>query len=206
MPEDAPESAPAAPSAAEADEPKSLYQRLDRTPRFPYKPAHYVWRTAWEWTEATLVRFSPRRAYGWRRWWLRRFGATLAPATGIRPTTRVWHPWHLTMGRHSFLADNVTAYTGGTITIGSHTVVSQEAYLCAASHDYHRRDLPLTHPPIVIGSGVWICVGAFIGPGVTIGDNAIIGARAVVTRDIPPRTIAAGNPARPVKERPRPIE
>ncbi|HZK80265.1 MAG TPA: type B chloramphenicol O-acetyltransferase, partial [Humisphaera sp.] len=57
-------------------------------------------------------------------------------------------------------------------------------------------------PSITIGSGVWICAGAFIGPGVTIGDNSIVGARAVVTRDIPPGMIVAGNPARVIKPRP----
>ncbi len=100
------------------------------------------------------------------------------------------------------LGDHVHVYNLGPITIGDHTVISQDVYLCAGTHDYTQPDLPLVRPSITIGSGVWICAGAFIGPGVTIGDNAIVGARAVVTKDVPPGMIVAGNPARVIKVRP----
>jgi putative colanic acid biosynthesis acetyltransferase WcaF len=61
--------------------------------------------------------------------------------------------------------------------------------------------LPLLKPPIKVGSGVWIAREAFIGPGVTVHDNAVVGARAVVMKDVPPATVVAGNPAQVVKER-----
>ena len=63
------------------------------------------------------------------------------------------------------------------------------------------RTLPLLRPPINIGSGVWIAAGAFICPNVTIGDNALVAARAVVTSDVPAAMIVAGNPARVIKPR-----
>lgn len=56
-------------------------------------------------------------------------------------------------------------------------------------------------PPIEIGTDVWICADAFIGPGVTIGDGSIIAARSVVMKDVAPKTIIAGNPARKIGER-----
>jgi putative colanic acid biosynthesis acetyltransferase WcaF len=118
----------------------------------------------------------------------------------------VVHPWLLALGQHTVLSDGVVVYNLGPVKIGEHTVVSQDVYLCAGTHDYTRVDLPLQRPPITIGSGVWVCAGAFIGPGVTIGDNAIVGARAVVMQDVPPATIVAGNPAKVIKERPKPAD
>jgi len=93
-------------------------------------------------------------------------------------------------------------YNLGEVRIGSHTVISQDAYLCAGTHDYTKPDMPLQLTPITIGSGVWVCAGAFVGPNVTVGDNSVVGARAVVTKDVPPGMVVGGNPARVIKPRP----
>ena len=180
------------------------FQRLDRTARRPYALGHYAKRAAWNAVYALLIRPSFRRAARWRRFWLRTFGASLGTTTLIRPSTRIFAPWLLTLGDYSAIGDDVRVYNLGHITIGSHTVISQNVHLCAGTHDYTRPDLPLIRSNIVIGSGVWICADAFIGPDVTIGDNAIVGARAVVTKDVPPNVIVAGNPAKMIKDRPRP--
>lgn len=181
--------------------PTKPFQQLDRTTGYPYTTHEYIRRYLWRLVWLLLVRPSPPRAYGWRRFWLRCFGAKLAPTCRTRPNTRVFHPWLLTMGEHASLADDVNVYNLGPITIGDHTTISQGVHLCAGTHDYTRPDLPLLRPPINIGAGVWICADAFIGPGVTIGDNTVVGARAVVTRDLPPNIVAAGNPARVIKPR-----
>ncbi|MEM6334238.1 MAG: colanic acid biosynthesis acetyltransferase WcaF, partial [Planctomycetota bacterium] len=145
-------------------------QRLDRcTPR-PYARGEYMGRMGWKMVESTVVRWSPRRAAGWRRWWLRRFGADARGA--VQPGVRVWHPWLLELGAWSMLADGVEVYNLGRVRIGSHTVVSQRAFLCAGTHDHQRSDLPLVRSEIVIGDGVWVAAEAFIGPGVTVGDGA----------------------------------
>ncbi|MEE9211386.1 MAG: hypothetical protein V3U29_01905, partial [Phycisphaeraceae bacterium] len=83
-----------------------------------------------------------------------------------------------------------------------HSVVSQDAHLCAGTHDYTQPHLPLQRPPINIGNGVWVCADAFIGPGVTIGDNSVVAARAVVTKDVPPGVVVGGNPAQVITHRP----
>jgi len=179
-----------------------IFQRLDQTARFPYPPGFYLRRFLWMAVQALLIRPTPSRCRRWRTFWLRRFGADIQDTSGIRPTTYIWHPWQLKMGAYCCLSAGVTVYNLGEVTIGDHTVISQDVYLCAGSHDHTHPNLPLTRPPIHIGSGVWICAGAFIGPGVTIGDNAVVAARAVVVKDVPPGTIVAGNPARVVKDRP----
>jgi putative colanic acid biosynthesis acetyltransferase WcaF len=89
-------------------------------------------------------------------------------------------------------------YALGPISLGRATTVSQNSHLCAGSHDYRHADRPLTKPPITIGDSVWICADAFVGPGVNIGDGAIVGARAVVIKNVPEQTIVAGNPAREI--------
>jgi len=179
-----------------------IFQRLDTTAGFPYPRSEYVRRALWELVQATLIRFSPRRAHAWRRFWLRQFGAKMADSAGTKSSTLIKHPWLFSMGEHSMLSERVEIYNLGEVAIGSHTVLSQDVYVCAGTHDYTRPDLPLIRSTITIGSGVWICAGAFIGPGVVVGDNAVVGARAVATKSVPPGSIAAGNPARVVRDRP----
>ena len=112
------------------------------------------------------------------------------------------HPWLLEMAEWSLLSDGVNVYNLGPVKIGAHTTVSQDAHLCAGTHDYTDPILPLLKPPIVIGSGVWVCAEAFIGPGVTVGDNCVVAARAVVVKDVPPGMVVGGNPAKVIKARP----
>jgi putative colanic acid biosynthesis acetyltransferase WcaF len=179
-----------------------VFQQGDRTAGYGYTAGEYARRLLWQCVWRSLIRFSPPRAYGWRRFWLGRFGADMARPSGVRGSTRIFHPWLLSIGRWSVIADGVTIYNLGPVRIGDHVVISQDAYLCAGTHDYTRPDLPLLRPPICIESGVWIGAGAFIGPGVTIGRNSVIGARSVVVKDVPAGVVAAGNPARVIKDRP----
>ncbi len=184
------------------NDPQPIFQRLDTTSGYPYPLREYVRRALWEVVQGTLIRFSPRRAHGWRRFWLRQFGAKMADTAGTKSSTHIKHPWLFSMGAHSMLSERVEIYNLGEVAIGDHTVLSQDAYVCAGTHDYARPDLPLIRSSIQVGSGVWICAGAFIGPGVRVGNNAVVGARAVVTKDIPEGMVAAGNPAKPLRPRP----
>jgi putative colanic acid biosynthesis acetyltransferase WcaF len=114
-------------------------------------------------------------------------------------------PWNLTIGSEASIGDLANIYNLGPISIGPAATISQGAHLCAGTHDYLRADLPLLKLPIVIGEGAWICADAFIGPGVRIGDYAIVGARAVVMKDVADWAIVVGNPAQVIKSRPKPI-
>lgn len=162
-----------------------------------------IGRTLWYWVQATLFRLSPRPMYRWRGWLLRLFGADIHSTARIRPTVRIEVPWHLSIGASSSVGDFAILYCLGTIRIGRNVTVSQYAHLCAGTHDFTRRDMPLLRPPIAIEDEAWIAADVFVGPEVTIGAGCVVGARSSVFADLPAWSICVGNPARRVRERPR---
>lgn len=148
-----------------------------------------------------LVRFSPRPLFGWRRFVLRLFGAEVGKGVHVYSSTQIYMPWNLRVGAWSAIGEDVLIYNLGLVTIGERATISHRAHVCAGTHDYRQPDLPLLKPPITVGDQVWVCADAFVGPGITVGEGAIVGAAAVATRDVEPWTIVAGNPAVPVKRR-----
>jgi putative colanic acid biosynthesis acetyltransferase WcaF len=159
--------------------------------------ARLVWGLVWH----MFFRPSPRITHGWRRALLRLFGARLGRGVHVYPSARVWAPWNLEMGDGACLADDVDCYSVARVKVGARTTVSQYSYLCTASHDHARRDMPLVTSPIVLGDDVWITADVFVGPGVTIGDGAVVLARSSVVRDLPAWMVCAGTPARPLRRR-----
>ncbi len=151
-----------------------------------------------------LFHFSPRPLWGWRRVLLRAFGAKIGNEAHIHPAVKIAIPWNLEVGSQAAVGDGAIIYNLGLIQIGSEATVSQGVHLCAGSHDYKLSHMPLVKSQISIGKGAWLCADAFIGPGVSIGDYAIVGARGVVMKDVAEWDIVAGNPAVVIKQRPRP--
>lgn len=158
-------------------------------------------RTLWALCQPAF-RFSPRVLWGWRRCMLRVFGAAVGRNVHVYPTATVTIPWNLRIGDFASVGDHARIYNLGHVTIGRAVTISQFAHLCAGTHDYTRADLPLVKSPVRIEDGAWICADAFIGPNVTVASHAIVGARAVVVRDVGEWTIVAGNPAKFVRRRP----
>ena len=132
---------------------------------------------------------------------LRLFGAQIETPTLVMDGVLIWHPWNLTLKRYSALGRGVEVYNFAHITIGEQATVSQGTYLCSASHDFEDPAMPLTYRPITIGAQSWVAANCFIGPGVTVGEGAVVGACSVVVKDVPPWVVAAGNPARIIKPR-----
>jgi putative colanic acid biosynthesis acetyltransferase WcaF len=158
-------------------------------------------RLAWQLVYTLLFRPTPPPLHAWRRWLLRCFGARIAAGCHIYSDARIWAPWNLHMASQSCLGPRVICYSMAPIHLGERVVVSQGAHLCTGSHDYNSASFPLFAKPITIGADAWICTEAFLGPGVQIGEGAVIGARAVVMRSQPAWMVCAGNPARPLKPR-----
>lgn len=160
-------------------------------------------RLAWFWVWLLLVRPSPRPLHGWRAFWLRLFGAKLGRRVHIYPGVRVWAPWNLECGDDVGVADGAILYNQAPISLGDRTVVSQGAHLCTGTHDFDDPGFPLITRPIETGRDSWLAAECFVHPGVRVGEGAVVGARAVLTKSAEPWTIYAGNPARPVKSRVR---
>jgi putative colanic acid biosynthesis acetyltransferase WcaF len=150
-----------------------------------------------------VFRYSPRIFWLWRVFILRLFGASIGSDVHIYPTAVIALPWNLAIGAEASIGDRAILYNLGLITIGDGATISQGAHLCAGTHDYRRADLPLLKLPIVVGEGAWICADCFVGPGVKVGDYSIVGACAVAIRDVDDWSIAVGNPARIIRQRPR---
>lgn len=146
-----------------------------------------------------FFRFSPRHLYNWRNFLLRRMGATIGRNVRIYPSARIFYPWNLHAADGVTIGWDCEIYSLGQITLGPNAMVSQRAHLCAGSHDYTQPHYPLLTPPITVEAGAWICADAFVGPGVTVGEGAIVAARAVVTKHVAPSTVVGGNPAKVIR-------
>ncbi len=136
-----------------------------------------------------------------RSWLLRLFGAKIGQGVVIRPTARFTYPWKVEIGDYSWIGDDVVFYCLDSIRVGSHCVISQKSYLCTGSHDIQDPNFGLITSEITIGNGVWIATDCFIGPGVQIGANAVIGARSSVFGNIPEQQVCWGTPALPRYQR-----
>jgi putative colanic acid biosynthesis acetyltransferase WcaF len=148
-----------------------------------------------------LFRTTPKQFNSWRLFLLRSFGAQLSGVPFVHPASRIWAPWYLVMEDRACLGEGAYAYNLAPITLRRACTVAQEVYLCAGTHDFASAELELVAVPIEIGAEVFIGARAFVLPGVKIGERAVIGAAAVVTRDIPAGMIAAGNPCKVLKPR-----
>ncbi|MEM1108515.1 MAG: colanic acid biosynthesis acetyltransferase WcaF [Planctomycetota bacterium] len=153
----------------------------------------------WWFVQATLWRWSWHSHYGVRRAILRCFGASVDPAARVRPSVRIECPWNVSLGANSVVGDFAILYALGPITIGQRVTVSQYAHLCAGTHDFSRPDFPLLRLPIVIEDDVWLAADTFVGPGVTVGQSAVLGARGCAFKNLEPRTVYGGNPAKALR-------
>lgn len=160
-------------------------------------------RWIWAFVQATVFRWSPRPFHTFRARLLRWFGADIPQPDQVVlfPTAKITYPWRLTLAPRSMIGRHVTVYNLGRITLQRGANVSQNCHLCAGTHDFMRWSMPLVTAPIVIGENAWVGADVFVGPGVTIGELCVVGARAVVVRDLPPRKICVGHPCRPIKDR-----
>lgn len=156
-----------------------------------------VWQIVW----LFFFRPTPSILHPWRRFLLRCFGAKLAKDVHVYPSVRVWAPWNLEMGQGSGLGHYVDCYCVDRIVVGRGAAVSQYAFLCTATKDYRQLSMPLMAAPIHIGPDVWIAADVFVGPGVSIGDSAVVEARSTVLHDLPAWTVSAGHPARMIRTR-----
>ncbi len=146
-------------------------------------------------------KYSPRPFFGWRSLMLTMFGANVGENVHVYPSAIIYMPWNLTIGKDSSIGEFAYIYNLGKISIGNCVTISQRVHLCAGTHDYNSAELPLIKLPVVVEDSAWICADAFVGPGVKIGKGSVIGARAVVMKDVGDWDVMVGNPAKKIKTR-----
>lgn len=170
-------------------------------PAFPL--ALRLRRLAWNMVRALLYRPSPRPFHAWRSMLLRSFGATMGPNCHFYPSSKVWAPWNLVCADQVTAADGAEIYNPVKVSFGSHAILSQDSYICGATHDYDDPGFPLIAFAMHLGAYSWICARASVAPGVNVGEGAVLGLGSVATRDLEPWGVYAGVPAAKIKERER---
>lgn len=160
-----------------------------------------IYRAIWILTWAALASWTPPPMRAWRRWLLKAFGAKVASTANVYGSAKIWSPANLTLGEFALVGPRTTIYSQGPIHIGAYAIISQGSHLCAGTHDVEDPNFQLRTPPITIGARAWIAAEAFVGPGVTVGEGSVLGARSCAMRNIPDWMIYSGNPAMPLRER-----
>ena len=121
----------------------------------------------------------------------------------IEPPFHCDYGWNITVGEWFFANYNLTILDVGKVTIGDNVQIAPNVSLYTAGHPIHPDSRNSGYEygiPITIGNNVWLGGNVVVLPGVTIGDNAVIGAGSVVTKDIPANMLAAGNPCKVIRE------
>lgn len=162
-------------------------------------------RLIWKFVYLLLYRTSPRVMYAWRSVLLRLFGAKIGPGCHFYPAGRIWAPWNLICEDCCTLADGAEIYNPSPVYLESHCILSQQAYICGASHDYNHPDFPMVSFSMRLGAYSWICARASVSPGVNVGAGAVLGLGSVANHDLEPWTVYSGVPAVPLKTRERPL-
>ncbi len=158
-------------------------------------------RFLWAFIYTIAFRSTPRPMHAWRVFLLRCFGADIEKSAKVYASARIWAPWNLILKEGAILGDRVDCYCVAPITIGAHSVISQDSCLCAATHDHRSDVFTLIPKPILIGDRAWIAARAFVGPGVTVGKHAVVGACAVVFKDVSDGVTVVGNPAKEISRK-----
>lgn len=136
-----------------------------------------------------------------KRWLLIRFGASVGTGFVLRPRVNFHMPWKLVIGDYCWIGEDCELLTLEPIVLKDHVAIAHRVYLATGNHDFEDHTMPYRNAPITIERGTWVASCAFIGPGVTVGEHCVISAGSVVTKSVPPWSVAQGNPATVVKPR-----
>jgi putative colanic acid biosynthesis acetyltransferase WcaF len=162
-----------------------------------HKAIRLLWLICW----GILGAHGPRFLSSWRVFLLRLFGAKIGRAALICSHVRILMPWNLVIGDCVAIAERVDIYNFAMVQIGSNSCISQGVWLCTGTHDYQKNNFPLIWRPITIGESVWLASDVFVHPGVNVGNGVVVGARSVVTTDLPEWGVFSGNPCCYIKPR-----
>lgn len=167
---------------------------------------HLARRSIWNVVWLLFASWTPPQLYAWRRLLLNLFGAQLAKGARVYGSARIWYPPNLKMGRGAVLGPKTFAYSMEKIELEDYAEVAQFVRLMTGTHDIDSPTFQLYAKPIRICSHAWIASACFIGPGVTVGEGAVLGGAGVTFKNLDAWTVYVGNPARAIKRRKRFVE
>lgn len=167
----------------------------------PFTTREKIGRLLWAVVQGTVFRFSFPTWYRYRVVLLRLFGAEVHMSAHIRRTAKFECPWNVKVGANTAIGDHAIVYALGPITIGRRVSVSQYAHLCAGTHDFTKADLPLVRPPVTLEDDAWLGTDTFVGPGVTMRQGSLLGARGSAFKDLEAWHVYGGNPAKMLRKR-----
>ena len=136
-----------------------------------------------------------------RRFLLKLFGAQIGRRVTIKPGVRVKFPWRLIVTDDVWIGEGVWIDNLAYVVVGANACLSQGAYLCTGSHNWSASSFDLITKPITIGQSAWIAARGTVGPGVTVGEGAVLTLGSTASADLEPWCIYSGIPAQQVKER-----
>lgn len=183
-------------------------QRLRRMPQksaysSPWSMRARLAMGVWAIVNAGPFRFSPKPFNALRLWLLRCFGARIWGKPFVSQSARIRVPWNLELHDRACIGERADVYNLGWVSIGREATVAQECLLCGGTHDFDSPRRELLVGDIIIGAEAFVGTRACVLPGIAIGEGAIVGACAVVTKDVAPWTVNAGNPCRALSHRTR---
>ena len=162
-----------------------------------HRALRLIWRMVW----IIFAAWTPPPLHPWRRFLLVCFGAQIGATARIYGSATIWYPPNLAVGANAVIGPKVNCYSIAPIKVGHDAVVSQGAHLCTGSHNIHDPNFQLVAASIVVAPYAWIAAEAFVGPGTTVGEGAVLGARAVTVKNLDPWSVYVGNPARMTSQR-----
>ncbi|MEA5453401.1 DapH/DapD/GlmU-related protein [Sinomonas sp. JGH33] len=148
------------------------------------KGRNRLWQAGWLAVQGAVL----------QHWWcpaklriasLRFFGASIGDGVLIRHRVRIHWPWKLTVHENAWIGEGVWILNLEPVEIGADTCLSQGVFLCTGSHDFASETFEFDNAPITIGARSWIAAQATILRGVTVGDGVVVGAKALVVKDVP---------------------
>ncbi len=146
--------------------------------------------------------------HSWRRFFYRLAGMKIGKGSALHMQARIYDPGHIQIGQDTLIGEKATLdgrhqleNSQGRLIIGDHVDIASEVMIWTSEHDLKSESWSAIEAPVKICDYVFIGPRAIILPGVTIGEGAVIAAGAVVTKDVSPRSIVAGVPAKEISQR-----
>ena len=161
----------------------------------PWSIKVHILLSIWRFTWILLCAWTPKYLNPWRLLILKTFGAKVLGVPFVHQSVQIRIPWHLTLHHRACLGEKVQVYSLGEIEVHQNATIAQEAYLCTGTHDFNNPAFQLITKKVTIGENTFIGARAMILPGISVHKNAVVGAQSVVSKDVAPNQIVAGNPA-----------